>query len=755
MRALTLGAVLVGGLAIAATGRAATDPLRFVDPFVGTGGDNGNTFPGAVLPSGMVQFSPVSATTASPGGYSYDDSTIRGFALTRLSGAGCANLGDLPIMPLATPFDRLDPATGGVPSSVFRHARESASPGSYRVTFDNGVAATLTATLRTGEATFAYPQTAAYVALDAGGGSTKKRALSIRVTGRQEVSGSITSGGFCDGPAYSTLHFVARFDRPMQTIGSWGQDGVVQPGVAVEETVDTGGLLLGFQARSIRVKIGVSYVSERNASLNLSRESPGWDFRRAERAARAAWNKALGAIDVRGASPSIMTTFYTALYHALIHPSLASDVNGQFRRRDGLVGTARGYRRLTNISGWDIYRTQVPLLALIAPQTANDLVRSMLAGAAESGTVAKWEYAGAEGGIMVGDPAAPIIAGSYAFGARRYDVKAAYAALERGAVQASPGPFIYPSNLVAIDGSAFGAFVDRPGLADYLEYGYVPFDQTAGYIWGPAATTLEYGVADFALSRLASAARNEAASARFLARSTAWRKLLNPSTGYLEPRNTDGSFLRDYMPASKIGFVEGNATQYSWMVPYDLAGLVRAVGPSRASVRLDSFLSRLNTNRLSPYAWLGNEPSFGAPWVYLWLHSPARTQATIHRALTTLFQPRPAGLPGDDDLGALSAWYVWSSLGLYPAIPGVGGLALASPSFMSGTIGAGSRRITFTTHSSGRYVRGLTVDGRPYTRTWLPLPPSPVKLGFDLSKRQTSWGTGRSASPPSFSPAGR
>lgn len=699
----------------------------------------------------MVQFSPVSAKTASTGGYQYNDTTIRGFALTRLSGAGCSNLGDLPIMPLAAPFDRLDPALG-VPSSTFRHARESASPGRYRVTFDDGVGAALTATLRTGEATFTYPQAPAYVALDAGGGSTKKRALSIRVTGSQELSGSITSGGFCDGPAYSTLYFVARFDQPIRTISSWGQDGFVQPNVAARDTVDTGGLLLGFSGPVIRMKVGLSYVSERNAALNLERESPSWDFERAARAARAAWDKALSAIDVHGAQPSVMTTFYTALYHALIHPTVASDVNGQFRRRDGFVGTALGYRRLTNISGWDIYRTQVPLLALVAPQTANDLVRSMLAGAAESGTVAKWEYAGAEAGIMVGDPAAPIIAGAYAFGVRAYDVKKAFAALERGALQASPGLFVYPSNLVATDGSAFGAFVERPGLADYLKYGYIPYDQTAGYIWGPAATTLEYEVADFALARLANAARDATASAVFLARSTTWRKLLNPSSRYLEPRNADGSFLSGYVPASKVGFVEGNATQYSWMVPYDVAGLVQALGPSRASARLDSFLSRLNTNRLSPYAWLGNEPSFGAPWLYLWLHSPTRTQATVRRALTTLFHPRPAGLPGDDDLGALSAWYVWSSLGLYPAIPGVGGLAIASPLFSSGTIGAGAGRISFTTSSAGRYVRGLTVDGLPYAKTWLPLAASPVKLDFSLSGRPTSWGRGRSASPPSFSP---
>lgn len=738
----------------------ASDLSAFVDPFVGTGGDAGHTFPGAVLPSGMVQFSPVSGRTSSPGGYRYDDHTIRGFALTRLSGTGCANLGDLPIMPLTRRFARLGADPAGAPISTFRHEQESASPGRYRVELESGVRAQLTATLRTAAATFRFPGRKAYIELDAGGGATDQAGISIELVNRYEARGSITDDGFCGGPASPTVHFVAVFDQPVRVVESWGEDGVVDPGVAKRETVNTGGLLVGFDLarRTLRMKIGISYVSATNAARNLAQESPGWDFEEVGARARASWNRVLGRVQIEGASPAERTTFYTALYHALIHPSIASDVNGQFRGRDGSIGRARGYRRLTNISGWDVYRTQIPLLTLLEPGIASDLVRSIVAGATESGSLAKWEYAGTETGIMVGDPAAPIIAGAYAFGAHGLDARAALLALERAATQQVPGPYIYPSNQAPMDGSRFGPFVERPDLADYLALGFIPSDQTEGTIWGTAATTLEYGVADFAISRLAAAVGDSTAAQTFLLRSTAWQRLFNPATGYVEPRNADGSFLPAYSHVSDAGFVEGNATQYTWMVPYDVAGVIGSLGRNRARSRLDSLLSQLDTSQSAPHAWLGNEPSFGAPWIYLWLGAPGRTQATIRRATASLFHPWPAGLPGDDDLGALSAWYVWSTLGLYPAIPGIGGLAIGSPSFPSVTIEAGRRRISLSVGASAgdgaRYVRALTVNGRPYRKTWLPLPRSAARLDlrFELAKRPQAWGSGSADGPPSFAP---
>ena len=700
----------------------------------------------------MVQFSPVSGRTTSPGGYRYDDRTIRGFALTRLSGAGCANLGDLPVMPLTRPFAKVGADPGGTPLATFRHGAESATPGRYRVAFSNGVRTSLTATLRTGDATFVFPGTNAYLSLDPGGGATDQAAISIAAAGPTEVRGSVTDQGFCGGPATTTLYFVARFDRPMRSVSSWGEDGIVDAGTPSRTTVNTGGLLLGFATHTVRMKVGVSHVSTANAALNLTRESPGWDFGRLASRARAAWSRVLDRVRVDGGSPAARRTFYTALYHALIHPTLASDVNGEFRRRDGGVGKA-SYRRMTNISGWDVYRTQVPLLALVEPDIATDLVRSMVDGAAESGSLPKWEYAGVESGIMVGDPAAPLIANASAFGAR--GASAALPALVRAAEQADAGPFVYPSNRAPTDGSRFGPFVERPGLADYLSLGFVPYDQRSGTIWGTASTTLEYAIADFAISRLAASAGDAADAATFLGRSASWRRLYNPATGYIEPRNADGSFLPGFSHVSDAGFVEGNATQYTWLVPYDVAGLVGAIGRDRARARLAALLSRLDTSQSAPYAWLGNEPTFDTPWLPLWVGEPATTQATVRRAVTTLFQPWPAGLPGDDDLGALSAWYVWGALGLYPAIPGVPGLAIASPSFASVKIAAGGRTIVLRSSGRGPFVRSLSVNGTPASRTWLTLPShGTVDLRFALAATPQPWGSAPADAPPSFAPPG-
>jgi predicted alpha-1,2-mannosidase len=737
---------------------AAGDPASFVNPFVGTGGDAGHTFPGVVLPFGMVQFSPVSAKTdLSPGGYRYDDLTVRGFALTRLSGAGCPNQGSVPIMPLRAPFKQYP---NGL-AAGFLHRRESAAPGRYQVQLSNGIGVYLSATARTGFATFRFPERTGVLAFDIGGGATDQSGVKVEAAGKNELRGSVTNEGFCGGPASSTTHFVARFERPIKSIASWGEDGRVEDGVPARQAINTGGAVVSFDLganRTLRVKVGISYVSVANAARNLDAESRGWSGDAVAARARAAWNQRLGAIRVDGGSPVQRRTFATALYHSLIHPSVSSDVNGQYLGRDGIVHRARGYTRYTNISGWDTYRTQMPLLALLAPRVASDVARSLVEGAKESGSLAKWEIGGVESGIMVGDPAPLLIAGAWAFGARRFDTGAALSAMVRTATVARPGPFVYPSHEApAADAGKWGAFVGRPGLTDYLARGYVPFDQDAGFIWGPAATTLEYGLSDFAIGRFARATGHADQAAPFARRSGNWRRLFNPATRFIEPRRADGSFPTPFSRTLEDGFVEGNATQYTWFVPQDVLGLTRLLGGSRAALaRLDRFHADLDSSHLAPHAWLGNEPSFGTPWLYLWLGEPWRTQAVVRRAVNTLFHPWPAGLPGDDDLGALSSWYVWSALGLYPAVPGVGGLAVGSPLFPSVTIRSsfGVLRIDAPGAGAGSpYVHALRLDGREYAKTWLPV--SALRgartLRFELgSQPARGWATTAAARPPSF-----
>src|SRR4051812_18067420 len=420
-------AVAAGGFFGFHAGGAHADPAAAGDPPIGAAAKHGETFPGAVLPVGMVQFSPVSARVAPPAGYVYQANAMRGFALTRLSGAGCTNGGDLPIMPLTAPFERYDRASDSFVSR-FSHRREQASPGRYAVTLDSGVAVALTATTRTGFATMRYPASRGWLALDAGGNEADQDGVDVQVTGPQEVRGSETALGFCGGPARLTLHFVARFSRPIVSAGTWDESGQVENGVLSRRTINTGGALLGFDldsSRTLLVKVGISYVSVENAALNLDTEDPGWDGGAVAAAARNRWNRVLSTIRVEGGRVSDRRVFATALYHSLIHPTVAQDVNGQFVGRDQVVRTAVGYVRYTNVSGWDVYRTQIPLLALVAPRVAADLAQSLVAGAQEQGWLSKWLLGSWETGVMVGDSADAIIADTYAFGARGFDQRAA------------------------------------------------------------------------------------------------------------------------------------------------------------------------------------------------------------------------------------------------------------------------------------------------------------------------------------------
>jgi predicted alpha-1,2-mannosidase len=319
---------------------------------------------------------------------------------------------------------------------------------------------------------------------------------------------------------------------------------------------------------------------------------------------------------------------------------------------------------------------------------------------------------------MVGDPSDAIIADAYAFGAHGFDTALALREILAGVA-------------------------DRPAAAAYLSRGYVP---------GAASTTLEYAIADFATSQLVSALGDEADAGTFLARSAAWKQLLNPLTGFIEPRLTNGGFPAAYSPTSTTGFVEGDGWQYTWLVPQDMGGLLAAIRPAVARQRLDRFFARLNAGPSAPYAWLGNEPSVLAPFAYLWLGVPWRTEQVVHTALTTLFTAKPDGLPGNDDLGGLSSWYVWSALGLYPAIPGVGGLATFAPLFPHATITLGNGQTLALSRTSGRYVRALTLNGSAWGSSWLPLSAiaNGGTLAFTMGPSPSGWATSPASTPPSF-----
>jgi predicted alpha-1,2-mannosidase len=714
--------------------------LRYVNPLIGTdiapgdgflgGFAGGNVFPGASFPHGMVQWSP--DTTSAPGGYRYGQSTIHGFSLTHFSGRGCSSYQDFPFMPiLASPA--ISPVAGSLYGSNFSHNDEVATPGYYSVRLDNGIQVALTVTARSGFGIFTYPHaSAATMLINASGSATGDAAMGtgVRIIPPDMVIGSATSGHFCGGANTYTVYFAARFDRPFASFGTW--NGLALSAGAASSSGSQSGAYVGFAGaggQRIGIKVGLSFVSSANALLNMEQEDPGWNFNAVRAKAGAAWNTRLDQIQVSGGSDAAKTVFYTALYHTLFHPNIFSDVNGQYIGFDGKIHTARGYTQYENFPGWDMYRSLIGLLAILEPKETGDMLQSLVMDAQQGGgALPRWEVANDNSGGMVGDSDDVVIATSYAFGVRNFDAQAALQAMDRGASQP--------------DAHA-GKYHPREGLDDYLSLGYVSTSLS-----GSAAITLEYATDDFAIARFAQSLGDSTLYADYMQRSHNWQNLFNAASGYIEPRNADGSFIANFSPTSEDGFVESNGLQYSWMVPYDLPALFKAMGGNEKVVRrLDAHFTMLNAGPNSPYAFMGNEPEFEVPWEYDFASAAYRTQDVVRRITTQLFQDIPGGLPGNDDGGAMSSWYVFAALGLYPEIPGVAGFALGSPLFPSITVHLGNGHdlhiIAPGSSQSMRYVQSLSVNGRSYTSAWLPF--SAIAQGATLhftlgSQPERAWG---------------
>ncbi|NUQ98571.1 MAG: glycoside hydrolase family 92 protein, partial [Streptomyces sp.] len=646
--------------ATAEPARATDDPAGYVNPFVGTapggtdfghGGGAGNTFPGATAALGGIQWSP-DTVTRQHGGYAYKDNRIRGFSLTHISGAGCSDYGNVPFMPLSGRPDP-DPAAR---HATFSHTNEEASPGSYGVRFDNGIRTQISVTQRSGIARFTYPAGDARPAgLTVDAGRAFNKATGKISIGSRTLSGYTDSGGFCHSSNRYRLYFHVVFDRPF----------------AHTEPLDgkTSGAYVSFApgTRSVTARVGVSFVDAAAARRNVTVEQGKRSYDQLHRAARDRWNEWLGRIAVRGGTETQRRVFYTALYHALLHPSAFSDTDGRYRGMDGRVHRTRpGHVQYADFSGWDVYRSQGQLLALIAPHEASDIAQSILEQGRQAGYFDRWTVANGGTRVMVGDPLPAMAASIHAFGGTDFDA--------RGLLRA------------AVAGRQDDR--QRPGHQQYDTLGYIPAG-TKG-VWGSAATTLEYAIADAALAHLAGRLGDTKTQALLTRAAGNWRNLFNPVSGYIQPRNADGSWP-SFSPTQHGEYVEGNAAQYTWLVPHDLPGLFTAMGgTAAATARLDTFFTQLNAGADKPYAYLGNEPSFNIPWAYDYAGRPDRTEDIVRRALTTLFTDRPDGLVGNDDLGEMSSWAVWACLGMYPQVPGRAQLALAGPLFPAATVHRGN-----------------------------------------------------------------
>ncbi|MGA3324649.1 MAG: GH92 family glycosyl hydrolase [Terriglobia bacterium] len=736
---------------------APTGPTDDVNTFVGTAGpDMGNTYPGAALPFGMIQWSPETTTgfIKHDGSYFYGDEGIRGFSLTHLSGPGCPIMGDVLIQPVVGGVAASPVTSATAYLAKFSHSNEEASPGFYSVGFDNGAKVQLAVTTRAGIGKFAFPAaTDSTILFDVGRDGTGVNNASIEITGDNKIAGSVSTSHFCvvTEDKY-TVYFAAEFSRPFTSFGTWngpsvnnGQRSVTGPG--------TGGWV-GFDTTKdqvVEMKVALSYVSEANARMNLAREIPGWNFGAVREAAHNRWNHDLGLITVKGGTDDQKRVFYTALYHALLHPNTFSDVNGQYIGFDDKIHLAKGFTQYANYSGWDIYRCEVQLIAMLFPKAASDMVQSLVMDEQQGGGLPLWPVANDEACQMVGNPSPPIIADIYAFGGRSFDTKPALAAMLRGATVPNAKAVFCP---------------EWDDLESYLKYGYLGPDTIRWHKRrsGPSHT-LEFTTTDFSIAQFAQAIGDQSTYQTFMKRAQFWRNIFDTQTGYVEPRRYDGTFIKVdpaeskyYVDGNEARYVEGNAAQYSWMVPYNMRALFDLMGGNAAVVgRLDKFFTELNAGENKPYFWIGNEPVFAVPWAYDFAGAPWGAQSVTRRVELELFTAQPDGEPGNDDLGAMSAWYVFAALGAYPAIPGVGGLALNSPLFSSATIHLGNGKIVKiegeNASDSNPYVQSLRVNGQPSEKTWIPY--STLSQGLTLQFKlgntpNKEWGTKPEDAPPSF-----
>jgi predicted alpha-1,2-mannosidase len=762
--ALRLSCVLLSlTFPLSALAQSPTTPYDSVDPIIGTEG-GGNTFPGATLPFGMVQWSPDTNTDA---WYYHDQNQLYGFSLTHISGAGCPLFGDFAVLPTS---NALTTSPGAKFKPVaFDRRDEQAHPGYYAVMLANGVRVELTVTERAGIARFIFPLGVAKRFLINAGSSANSlpepnknprnhegfgNHIEIKPDG--SFSGWTSAGRFCGSDSHYKLYVAGKFNRPFDSVVMWQDDAVLKD--AKSATGKHTGVWVEFNGvldkvdRGLLLKVGVSFVSEEGARANLEKEISGWNFDQVHERAMSTWSALLTRVAVEGGTPDQRKIFYTGLYHSFLSPNMFSDEDGQYIGFDdkphSLAGTKQK-AQYANFSDWDIYRNTVQLQALFEPERESDMMQSLVNDAVQSGWYPRWPAANDVTYVMGGDSPVILLSSSYAFGARNFDTETALKYMIKAGTQPGNGPH---NN------------AERPFLADYLKLGYTPIDKD--HI--AASRTLEYANADFAIAQFARNLGHATEYKAFIKQSEKWQNLFNPETQWIRPRNSDGTWQAGFDPERSLpkrpdasvttdqdGFEEGNTYQYTFMIPFDYPTLFAAIGgDAKVGPRLDKFFSKLICWG-EPCFNMANEPDFVTPYAYVFAGMPWKTQDVVTRIAKETFKTTPDGIPGNDDLGATSGVYIWNALGFYPAVPGIGGVVLGTPMFDKATLHlAGGRTLIISRQGQGIYVQNVSLDAAPYPNSWLPiskLHPGTTELHFTMSAQPNKQrGASIQDRPPSF-----
>ena len=703
----------------------ADEPTQYVDPFIGTA-DYSVTHPGAVVPHGMMAVVPFNVTGSDLNRYDKDNRwwsapyDIRnkysvGFAHNALSGVGCPEMGA--IITMAT--------VGEVMPDRYDHGStytdEVAEPGYYATTYDKfAIRAEATATERASVERYIFTEGGkANILINMGTALSNESGAMLRRVSDTEVEGMRLLGTFCyTNQAVFPVYFVARISRKAEECGYWK----LQPemtGVEAAWSGDSGqyklyknyareimGDDIGFYfslgevepGTEVELKVGISYVSIENARRNLNAEVGNRTFEEVRTAAHDMWNEALGRIRVEGGSEDERTIFYTALYHALLHPNIISDVNGEYPAMEsGATGLASDYERYTVFSLWDTYRNVHQLLTLAYPEVQTDMIRSMVGMAKEWGWLPRWELYGRETFTMEGDPAIPVIVDSYLKGLRDFDIEAAYEAMRRSATtEGRHNPI-------------------RRDIDPYIERGYIPVGLFAQDMSGDNSVShsLEYYVADHALSLLAREMGDEEFAEELERRAAGWRNYYSAKDGAMRPIGEDGEYVGDFDPtaganfSNTIGFHEGSSWNYTFFVPHDIEGLMRAMGGKKA------FTEKLWMIFEEGYYDPTNEPDIAYPYLFSRVKGEEwRTQQLVKQLLEDNYTTAPDGLPGNDDTGTMSTWAVFSMMGLYPDCPGEPYYTITTPLFDTIEIDTPGGVIRINTEGEGDYIESMMLGDR-------------------------------------------
>lgn len=688
-------------MALMAGGITVHNPVRYVDPKIGSG-YHGHVFVGASVPFGMVQVGPTSVPQEwdRVSGYHDTDSTVIGFSHTHLSGTGIGDLFDITVMPVIGDVtyargDMSDPSTGLW--SYGDRSREVTEPGYYAVPLTRyGIDAEMTATKRVGMHRYTFPASdSAAVVFDLlnGGCWDRPVEVSMEARGNDCIEGFRHSRGWARN---QKVYFVAHFSKPFTSFESKG-----------DSLYGRASFVTG-PGEQILVKVAISPVSIEGARANMDAELSGWDFDATRQAALTAWNDELSKVSVTTDDADARKIFYTSLYHSMIHPSTLSDANGFCRGADGEVRRT-DHDRYSVYSLWDTYRAQMPLMAILHPERNADMINDMLDIYDEQGRLPVWHLWGNETDCMVGNPGVIAVADAIVKRTPGVDMQRAYKAVLATASDTIRG----------------GKYRD--------EYGFIPSDLMKESV----AYDMEYAIADAAVAEAAAVMGDSISERRYRERSRSYRHYLDPTTGFVRGRLSDGTWRTPFDPYSAShrvdDYCEGNAWQYTWLVPQDLDGLVAFYGGrDKALERLDSLFtadSRLTGEDVSPditgligqYAH-GNEPSHHVIYFYTMLGAPDKAADLVRFVNSEFYTARPDGIIGNEDAGQMSAWYILSSLGFYQVEPASGRFWFGSPLFDEASIAVPGGTFKIITHNNSkdnRYIRGVRLNGKRYDRMYI------------------------------------